>query len=59
MKSKTGRPRLNLDPDSMRVGFVITKEQWLNITEMARKEKVSFSEIVRRALDAFTKEKRK
>ncbi len=52
-KPKVGRPLLVKGKESMRVGFVITKEQWLMLTERARQEGCSFSDIVRRALDLF------
>lgn len=50
-KPKTGRPLLVHGEESIRVGFVITKKQWLALTERARREGISFSDVVRRALD--------
>lgn len=50
-KPKGGRPLLVKGEESMRVGFVITKKQWLNLTDRARREGCSFSDVVRRALD--------
>lgn len=50
-----GRPRLQSGEQSIRVGFTITKGQWLALTDRARRDGVSFSEIVRRALDLLEK----
>lgn len=48
-----GRPPLVEGKESMRVGFVITKEQWLILTERARREGRTFSDVVRSALDFY------
>lgn len=51
-----GRPLLANGEETLRAGFMVTKWQWLAVTARARSDGVSFSEVVRRALDAYLKE---
>lgn len=56
-KRLSGRPRLgNSATPAMRVGFAITKEQWLLLTERARRDGASHSDVARRALEAYLRD---
>lgn len=49
-RKATGRPPLDPEAASLRVGFTVSEALWQRVVEEAERRQVSFSEICREAL---------